>query len=131
MNTNENLRKKRTPAFVWFVRVCLFGACFFFCKKLLASASAAPAGKVFFAGFLTACAVAFLASFVRSKKSLRLIVFLVVLIPLVLFLAVDIFVLHGSWLQLLIGIPMQIGIPLAFALYMWKAPSIQDYYSKK
>jgi hypothetical protein len=124
-NFNQN-----TPVIVWCVRLLLCLAILYFGKYLFVSISAAAsAGRNILGGFLVLSSVALLASFVRSKTSLVLMILAIVAIPLFVFLGMDFFVLRGEWWENCFALLIQMAIPIAVAVFMWKAPSIKNYYS--
>ncbi len=84
-------------------------------------------GKIILGSFVTLSSVALIASFIRSKISLILVVFSTIIIPLTVFVSIDLW-LSGPWWEMFLAFPIEMGIPFAVAFYMWKAPSVRNYY---
>jgi len=129
MENDQTKMKRSTPFIIWCVRLCFCATIFYIGKYWLISISVnASNGQVIFGGLIVSSIVALLASFVRSKKSVLLMMFAIVAIPLFVFLGMDIFVLHGAWWENCIALLVQMAIPVTLAFYIWKAPKVRNYY---
>jgi hypothetical protein len=118
--------KRQAPLIVWLVRLCFIAVIYFIGKFWLENGSPSWIGKISFGGFIVVSSAALIASFIRAKTSLALISFSVLAIPLAIFLPMD-FLLKGAWWEWYM-FAVQMGIPLAVAYYIWKAPRVRNYY---
>ncbi len=131
---NEQLKiTGRAPIIVRCVRLFFCAVIWLFCKNLLISISLGTvSGEIILVGFVALSSVALIASFIRSKFSLILVMVSVIAIPFTFFLSMDIFMLKGTWWDWCIAFPVAFFIEMAFpilaALYMWKAPNIRMYF---
>jgi hypothetical protein len=121
--------KPHAPIFIWCFRLSLCVVIFYLFKYLLISVSVnAPKGQIIWGGLIVLSVVALLASFVRSKMSVGLMILGIVTIPLFVFLGMDFFMLRGAWWEKCVALLVQMAIPTTVAVYMWQAPSVKSYY---
>jgi hypothetical protein len=120
------------PLIIWFIRVCLCAVCFYLGRYLLVSISTMSSiGMTVFGGFLLLGIIALVASFIRSKRSVSLLMLTIIVLPLFAFSGMDIFVLRNAWWANAVALPLQMAIPLVIAFYLWKAPTVRNYYSSQ
>ena len=129
MKDNQSNPSQRTPIIIWCVRLCFCAIIFYTGKYWLISISVnASNGQIILGGLTILSVVALLASFVRSKMSVGLMISTIVTIPLFGFLGMNFFVLHGAWWENCVALLLQMAIPVTVAFYIWKAPNVRNYY---
>lgn len=129
MENNKTKIRRSTPFIIWCVRLCFCATIFYISKYWLISVSVnASNGQIILGGLIVLSIVALLASFVRSKKSVVIIMLAIIAIPLFVFLGMDFFVLNNALWKNCIALLLQMTIPFAFAFYLWKAPNVREYY---
>lgn len=122
-------QKKSAPFSVWIARLFCVVIIGYVGQKWLGSSSPSLGGQFLFGGIVGISSLSFAASFFRLRAALIVVVLFVIAVPLVIFLMIDIFVLRGAWWEWLIMFPVQMGIPLALAFYLWRSPSVREYFS--
>lgn len=127
---NERDRLRRSAPFsVWIIRALCLVSIGYVGRHWLASTSPSMGGQCFLGGIIGACFISAVATFVRSRVAQAFVIATVILVPFTIFLAVDILVLRGTWWEWLIMFPAQMGIPVALACYLWKAPRVREFFS--
>jgi hypothetical protein len=131
---NKELKPTRwAPIIIWCVRLFFSAVIWLFGKHWLISVSLGTvSAQIIFFGFVALSSITLIASFVRSKISLTLLVFSTIAIPLAFFLSMDIFMSNRTLWDWCIAFPaavfIEMAIPVTVAFYMWKAPKVRNYY---
>lgn len=127
MNGNQLELNRRTPAVIWFIRLCFMGLVVLI-STFWISNSVGDVGQLVLGGMIAVASLSLVLSFIRSKAALFFVFFAILIIPLSIFLAMDVLVLRGvrgEWYMLFV----QMGIPLVIAYYFLKSPAVRKYYS--
>ena len=88
------------------------------------------AGWTVFGGTIVIGMSAIVASFIRSGRSLVFVIVGILVIPLTYCFLADALVLRASWWEWPM-LPIQMGIPIAAAYYMWKSAKVRRFFSRR
>jgi hypothetical protein len=129
---NEQSRLWRAPIVIWCIRIVFAVIIYFISSYWLKNGASALTGKLIFGAFIGISGVALIASFIRSKFSLALVIVSVIVVPLAFFLSLDAFMLNRTWWDWCIAFPfalvIQMAIPVVVAWYMLKAPNVREHF---
>jgi hypothetical protein len=131
MNKHPWIEQNAPKIALWLARGLFVCVASLFAWLWAANSATSGGGKMVFSIYLAACLIGFLGSFVRLRPSRFLVAFLLVAIPVSIFLPMDVLVLRGAWWEWLLMVPVQLGIPGALAWYILKSPDIRRFYGSR